>query len=178
MELARLELPTMKMEADVSAAALTAAQTAAKERDAFAQQQAYFAALSTRTDEILDSIEGSLHVLTPKVAANLDSSDTLLVRSANRIDSVGAAAQETVARMGPLLDALTAQASDPEIKDAVTHLDQSAVNAAAATKDAAGAMKDVHQVTTYEAKQITAPVSKAKAIALEAARFAGKFLGF
>lgn len=94
------------------------------------------------------------------------------------IAGIAADAHTTLGAGEETLKAATVDLADPSLKAALADAGDAAANASAATKEAAGAMADVHRVTAYEAKQIMAPVTKVKAIALVATRFVGRFFGF
>lgn len=79
-------------------------------------------------------------------------------------------AKATMQAQQVLVDA-DKQVSNPAIQESLEHV-------AHATAEADASLVTVHKGLDYEYKQLTAPVSKVKAAALIAARFAGRFFGF
>jgi hypothetical protein len=132
------------------------------EHKAEADQLARTQALSMRAETLLRDADVTMK--------DLDASAKQLGRigatTNEAIAGIAADAHVTLGRTQIMLDAATADLSDPALKQSLAHIDEASENLAIATKEASGAMKDIHQATTYELKQITAPVSKVKAAAL------------
>jgi hypothetical protein len=133
----------------------------------------------TDTKQILVRTDRSLNdVLVPRAAASLDASVRLQNTAAEDLDRTMNELQPTFEHFAKTSAAAERAVSDPSIEMGLAEFSDAAASSATAAHEAAGAMTDVHKVTTYEAKVITAPVNTGKAIALEVARFAGKFFGF
>lgn len=182
----RVIAKTEKVEDAVfTATSVFSAQVAGQQADWQKSQLQVYKTI-TDTKEILVRTDKSLNdVLVPRLARSLDASVVLQNTAAENMTGTAVRVDATLDALRPMIEngirATSAAAdtmSDPEIRESIKQFSAAAENSAIATREAAGAMSDVHRVTTYEAKQITAPVTAVKAVALEAARFAGKFLGF
>ena len=126
--------------------------------------------LMGRTDRSLNDI------LVPRLAATLDSTNSAVVRVSDNVDRVGDATVGVVSKVGPLLDAATAQVGNPEIKDSISNLADSSANISHATADASATMADVREGVHVEVKNLTAPETKMEIIWHFAIRSIGRFL--
>jgi hypothetical protein len=176
-----IETNTTRTEAEMSGLLNTARHVALDERAAEEKQLAAVDGLAARSAKLLDDADaavghlnasavqlGTIGATTNDAIAGIaaDAHDSLL-----SVNATLGAGQET-------LKAATADLADPSLKAGIEQVGPAIANLAATSKETAGAAADIHQVTTYEAKQIMAPVSKIKAIALVATRFVGRFFGF
>lgn len=94
------------------------------------------------------------------------------------VANIGTDVHATLGASQETLKAATADLSDPALKNSLAKIGEASDNVAVATKEAQGAMTDVHTATTYEVKQLMAPVSKTKTAVLFVARVLGNFFHF
>lgn len=153
-------LPTQKMEATWAAAGLTAAQTLSKERDAFAAQQQSYLTLTEKTAAVLDSA----NVAVKHLDESAQTIGTLAPELRDQIARIGEDTHATLLAGQETLRQATSDLADPEIKQAVSDIAKSAANLADATKQAEGALEDVHSATSYELAQLKKPITKIQAI--------------
>jgi hypothetical protein len=169
-----IETNTTRTEAEMTGLLNTVRHVAMDYHAAETKQLANMEALSSRAETLLIDADRTMK--------HLDA-------SALQLQVIGSTTNEAVAKIafdthGTLiatqetLQAATADLSDPTLKQSLARIGEASANLAEATKQAAGAAADVHKVTTYEARQIMAPVSKAKAIALITVRLVGKVFWF
>ena len=174
-DLHALLLPTQKAEGSIASASRAIAEVTAKERDAFAAQQGYYQKLSSDTDAILERFND---IILPRMAGALDHSDAAMDSLGDSVRVLAARGGDSLGRVGPLVDALTARVQDPRYDEilsnasaSMTSLNTSLVNTQAVTADA-------RKLADYEYAQITKPVRKVEAVAHVAVRSVGWFLGF
>lgn len=142
-----LMLPTQKAEADIAALALSGAQVAAKERNAFDAQQRYYADLATRTDALLDSANKTLNEvhdgIIPAARDNLDAIHSAVVRGDDGISALGKRSEAT-------LDSLNADAT--ALRPAIDSFAQITANGARTSANLDATSADVrafiHRETT------------------------------
>lgn len=177
-ELKRLERPTMNAEAQIAAVAKVGAQTAAKERDAFAAQQAYFESASARTDKLLDAATDTVWTIGTHSTLVLNDTDVSIKQFGAAAEQLGAAGtqvatdtHETLSAGKEMIQATTSDLSDPRIKDSFAHVDD-------ATRDIAASAADVRTAAHFELNRLMKPVKKSWAFAQGAARVAGDFFHF
>jgi uncharacterized protein YoxC len=176
-----IETNTTRTEAEMSGLLNETRHIAKDEREAQAKQLARADALGARAETLLitaNALAGDADV----TMKHLDTSALQLakigVTTNDAIAGIAADAHSTLGESQKALQAATADLSDPALKQTIARAGEASENLAIATKEASGAMSDVHKVTDYEAKQIMAPVSKVKAVAYISARLIGRFFGF
>lgn len=169
-----LEEATYASEGEISNLADTMNGIASKlgDREDAELEQARSSAL--KFDKLLGDADG--------VVLHLDASTAQLgmigATTNDAIRGIAADAHASLLNVNETLGAATADLADPSLEAGLEQIGPAVGNLAVATKEAAGATADIHRVTTYEAKQIMAPISKIKAVALTAATLVGKFFGF
>jgi hypothetical protein len=169
-----IETNTTRTEAEMSGLLNTARHMAMDEHVAETRQIARADALSARAETLLIDADVTMKHLD----ASAVQLGTIGVTANDAIANIALDTHLTLGDTQKALQAATADLSDPALKQSLAHIGEASENLAFATKEASGAMKDVHQATTYEVKQIMAPISKAKAISLFAVRLLGRFLGY
>jgi hypothetical protein len=169
-----IETNTTRTEAEMSGLLNETRHIAKDEREAEAKQLARADALSARAETFLIDADVTMKHLN----ASAVQLGTIGVTTNNAIAGIAADTHITLGETQKVLAAATSDLADPALKQSLARIADSSENLAIATKEASGAMADVHRVTTYEAQQIMAPISKVKAAALLSARLVGRFFGF
>lgn len=159
-DLHALVLPTQKLEADWAATGLTAAQTLAQERNAFAAQERNYEALTGKGELVLADADAAVKGL-----------GTATVDLDERMNELAPA----IANMTKTTGEASALLADPALSAALRNFSAATANLSAGTKDAAGVASDAHRVTTYYANEITKPVALWKRVTGFAAWLAGRF---
>jgi hypothetical protein len=169
-----IETNTTRTEAEMSGLLNTVRHVAMDEHAAETKQLARADALSSRAETLLIDADVTMKHLD----ASAVQLGTIGATTNDAIGKIVLDAHLTLGESQKALQAATADLSDPALKQTIAHAGEASENLAVATKEASASMKDVHQATTYEVKQLMAPVSKAKAISLFAVRLIGRFLGY
>jgi hypothetical protein len=169
-----METNTTRTEAEMAGLLNETRHIAKDEREAETKQLA-------RADELSARIK-TLLIDADKTMKHLDVSavqlGTIGLATNDAVGKIALDVHETMGAAQLTLHAATADLDDPALKESVQHIAEASEHLAVATKEASGAMSDVHKATTYEVQQIMAPVSKIKVVVLFAARVVGRLLGF
>lgn len=135
---AAIKLPTQKLAATWAATGLTAAQTFAKERDAFSAQQKQYSDVGRATVKTLDAATETVKGVNDsqrRIAdAAISSSEAITKSVLATSDRTSESVQTLTSGSVRLLDAATAQVSNPQIAETVGHLDSVSGSAADTAK--------------------------------------------
>jgi hypothetical protein len=172
-EYQKLVEPGMKAEASLASAGIALAQIEAKERNSFDAQSEYYSHLAAHTDKILEDVDTTI---IPRFVATLDAGSTALVRAGDDVHSVSVTADSSLARVGPLLEAITVRVDDPALDRIVENADQSMTNLNHMMADGAQVTSDGRKVADHYTAIILTPASKVKAATLFAASIIGRIL--
>ncbi|HWC97241.1 MAG TPA: hypothetical protein VG456_10835 [Candidatus Sulfopaludibacter sp.] len=169
-----LEEATYASEAQIASLADTVNDIAAR----LGQHEEAELAQAQKSSEEITKLLNDADVAVGHLDASAVQLGTIGATTNSAIAGIAADAHVTFGATQETLNAATADLSDPFLKAAIAQAADSTANLAVATKEAAGAAADVHQVTAYEAKQIMKPIRKSWAITLGVARVAGNFFHF
>jgi hypothetical protein len=169
-----IETNTTRTEAEMSGLLNTARHVALDERAAANSQLAAVDGLTSRSAKLLDDADATMRHLD----ASAVQLGTIGATTNDAIARIASDAHDTLGAGQQTLKAATADLADPSLRAGIEQIGPAVGNLAIAAKETAGATADVHRVTSYEAKQIMAPVTKIKAVALVVTRFVGRFFGF
>jgi hypothetical protein len=172
-----LVLPTQKLEATWAAAGLTFAQTAAKERDAFAAQQDSYLRLTNRGVNVLDAAATA----TLKFGEAADSLKTIAPAVTAQVEQVGADVRVTLTATRAMAEAVTADLNDPAIKASLANVEGLTAALKTAAEHGDKVMLDVEKVADHYELKIDTPATagqKFRAGAIVVARILGDFMKF
>ena len=152
-----IETDTQRMEAEAAGMLNQIRHIAAAENKRTAEQLADAHKISLQAIALFEKLNSTVEHLNATVQGFQDITPILKDGIAQTLSDI----HDTLVSSQSLIHAATENLSDPQIKDMMKQLDIAAKNVSDATAEASGALKDVHSATTYELKQLMAPVTKA-----------------